>query len=171
MAVVVITAILSIAGVAVFRKYIFAAKGGEALSIIQAIRGAEESYAAENHVYLNVSTTGGDNAESGANWWPQITPGVGRSHWVGPANHPDRANWLLLAPSISRSVQFSYLANAGVSGTAVTLLKTANRPVFALPTQNWYVIQAEGDTDGDSVFARYASTSMTGDIYSENEGE
>jgi hypothetical protein len=77
----------------------------------------------------------------------------------------------LLAPSISRSVQFSYLANAGVSGTAVTALKVANPPVFALPTQNWYVIQAEGDTDGDGVFARYATTSMTGDIYSENEGE
>jgi type IV pilus assembly protein PilA len=171
MAVVVITGILSIAGVAVFRKYIFSAKGGEALSTIQAIRAAEEAYAAENHVYLNVSATGGGNPESGSNWWPQLIPGRGRASWIGPSSHPDSAAWLLLAPSVNHSVQFSYLANAGVAGKAVTILKTASSPVFAVPTQNWYVIQAEGDTDGDGVFANYASTSMTGDIYSEREGE
>lgn len=171
MAVVLITGILSIAGVAVFRKYIFSAKGGEALSTIQAIRAAEEAYAAENHVYLNVSSTGGANPESGSNWWPQLTPGRGRSSWIGASNHPDSAAWLLLAPSVNHAVQFSYLANAGVAGKAVTLLKTTNKPTFAAPTQNWYVIQAEGDTDGDGVFANYASTSMTGDIYSEREGE
>lgn len=171
MAVVVITGILSIAGVAVFSKYIFSAKGGEALSTIQAIRAAEEAYAAENHVYLNVSTTGGANPESGSNWWPQITPGRGRSSWIASGSHPDAAAWLLLAPSVNHSVQFSYLANAGVAGKALTILKTSGTPTFTAPTQNWYVIQAEGDTDGDGVFARYASTSMTGEIYSEREGE
>ena len=171
MAVVVITGILSIAGVAVFRKYIFSAKGGEALSTIQAIRAAEEAYAAENHVYLNVSSTGGANQESGSNWWPQLTPGRGRSSWVGPSSHPDSAAWLLLAPSVNHSVQFSYLANAGVAGKAVTIVKTQTKPTFPAPTQNWYVIQAEGDTDGDGVFANYASSSMTGEIYSEREGE
>ena len=171
MAVVVITGILSIAGVAVFSKYIFSAKGGEALATIQAIRAAEEAYAAENHVYLNVSSTGGGNKWSGSNWWPQITPGKGRSSWVGPSSHPDSAAWLLLAPPVNHSVQFSYLANAGVAGDPITILKTANAPAFAAPPQNWYVIQAEGDTDGDGVFANYASTSMSGEIYSEREGE
>jgi len=171
MAVVVITGILSIAGVAVFSKYIFSAKGGEALSTIQAIRAAEEAYAAENHVYLNVSTTGGANPESGSNWWPQITPGRGRSSWVASGSHPDAAAWLLLAPSVNHSVQFSYLANAGVAGKPITILKTTGSPTFPAPTQNWYVIQARGDTDGDGVFANYASTSMTGEIYSERDGE
>jgi type II secretory pathway pseudopilin PulG len=171
MAVVMITAILSIAGVAVFRKYIFSAKGGEALSTIQAIRAAEEAYAAENHVYLNVSSTGGANPKSGSNWWPQVTPGKGRSSWVGSSSHPDSAAWLMLAPAVNHSVQFSYLANAGVAGEAITILQTTSAPTFAVPTQNWYVIQARGDTDGDGVFANYASTSMTGEIYSEREGE
>ena len=170
MAVVVITGILSIAGVAVFRKYIFSAKGGEALSTIQAIRSAEEAYGAENHIYLNVSTTGGDNDQSGSNWYPQITPGVGRSSW-GVTSHPDLARWLILAPAINHSVQFSYLANAGVPGTPITIVKTTSKPTFPAPLQNWYVIQAEGDTDGDGVFANYASTSMTGEIYSERDGE
>ena len=170
MAVVVITAILSIAGVAVFSKYIFSAKGGEALSTIQAIRAAEEAYAAENHVYLNVSTTGGANPESGSNWWPQITPGRGRSSWIAPASHPDSAAWLLLAPSVNHSVQFSYLANAGVAGKAVTILKTTDAPTLPAPAQNWYVIQARGDTDGNGVFANYVSTSM-GETYTEREGE
>ncbi len=171
MAVVVITGVLAIAGVAVFRKYIFSAKGGEALSIIQAVRAAEEAYQAENHVYLNVSATGGDNPVSGKNWYPNVTPGTSRWAWPGPANHPDAARWLLLAPSVNRSVQFGYLANAGQAGTAITVLQTTNQPVFAAPLQNWYVIQAQGDTDGNQVSANYASTSMTGEIYSERDGE
>jgi type IV pilus assembly protein PilA len=170
MAVVMITAILSIVGVAVFSKYIFSAKGGEALSVIQAIRSAEEAYLAENHVYLNVSTTGGANTVSGTNWYPMATPGKTRYNWIA-SSHPDLANWQALAPAINRSVQFGYLVNAGLPGTPVTVPQTASSPTFALPTQSWYMIQAKGDTDGDGVFAKYASTSMTGDIYSEQEGE
>ncbi len=171
MAVVVITGVLSIAGVAVFRKYIFSAKGGEAMSNLQAIRGAEEAYLAENHIYLNVSKTGGDNPESGSNWYPNTAPSPQRFPWPGPASHPDSAGWLALAPSINGTVQFGYLANSGQAGTPVTLLKTINKPVFATPLQSWYVIQAQGDADGDRVSANYASTSMTGEIYSEREGE
>ncbi|MEP7051815.1 MAG: prepilin-type N-terminal cleavage/methylation domain-containing protein [Pseudomonadota bacterium] len=164
MAVVVITGVLALAGVSVFRKYIFAAKGGEALSVIQAIRSAEEAYQAENHVYLNVST--------GTNWFPRLVPNQNRVAWGDPDGlHPDGANWAALAPSIKRTVLFSYLVNAGIAGVAIPKPEGMADPGFALPTQNWYLIQATGDTDGDGVFANYASSSMTGEIYGEREGE
>jgi prepilin-type N-terminal cleavage/methylation domain-containing protein len=163
MAVVIITAVLATAGVSVFRKYIFSAKGGEALSVIQAIRSAEEAYQAENHVYLDVSTT--------HTWFPRAVPDRNRVAWAGADGDGDVVRWKALAPAITRSVQFSYLVNAGIAGVAVTVPEGMANPGFALPTQNWYLIQAKGDADGDGVFANYASSSMTGEIYSEREGE
>jgi len=161
MAVVLITAVLAIAGVSVFRKYILSAKGGEALSVIQAIRAAEEAYQAENHIYLNVSTTG--------TWYPRAVPDKNRVAWAGSGG--DAVRWAQLAPAITRSVQFSYLVNAGIAGVAVIKPQGMPDPGFAMPTQNWYLIQAEGDADGDGIFANYASSSMTGEIYGEREGE
>ena len=169
MAVVIITAILAIAGVSVFRKYLFSAKGGEAMSVIQAIRSAEEAYQAENHVYLNVSTTGGADAFNGTNWYPRLVPNKSRVPWGGAG--ADAANWAALAPAITRSVCFSYLANAGIAGQAMTKPQGLADPGFAVPTQSWYFIQAEGDTDGDGVFANYGSSSMTGEIYGERTTE
>lgn len=163
MAVVIITAVLAVAGVSVFRKYIFAAKGGEALSVIQAIRSAEEAYQAENHIYLDVSTT--------HTWFPRVVPDRNRVAWAGVDGDGDVVRWKALAPAITRSVQFSYLVNAGIAGMRVTAPEGMADPGFALPTQNWYLIQAKGDADGDGIFANYASSSMTGEIYSEREGE
>ena len=169
MAVVLITGILAIAGVAVFRKYIFSAKSGEAMSVIQAIRSAEESYQAENHVYLNVSNTGGADAVNGTNWYPRLVPNRDFVTW-GIAG-PDLVNWRALGPGIGRPIQFSYLANAGIAGVTMTKPQDIADPGFGVPPQSWYVIQAKGDTDGNSVFVNYASSSMTGVIYSERDGE
>jgi len=69
MAVVMITGILALVGISVFRRYVTSSKSAEATSIMQAIRAGEEAYLAENHVYLNVSTTGG-----GTSWYPNATP-------------------------------------------------------------------------------------------------
>jgi hypothetical protein len=164
LAVVTITGILAMIGVTLSRRYILSSKGTEAAGVIQAIRAAEESYLAENHVYLDVSTPN--------NWYPTLVPGLTRRSWKVPAGgHPDVANWNQLAPAVNRSVQFGYLANAGVAGTARPVLSTKVSPTWAkVPTDSWYVIQARGDTDGDGVFSQYAATEVTGELYVENEG-
>jgi uncharacterized phage protein gp47/JayE len=118
---------------------------------------------------LNVSTTGGANVYNGTNWYPRVVPDARRVDWGGDG--ADKANWAALAPSITRTVQFSYLANAGIAGVPVTTPQGMANPGFAVPTQSWYLIQARGDANGDGIFANYASTSMTGEIYSEREGE
>ncbi len=97
---------MAVAGVSLFRQQLEASKGTEAVSVIQAIRAAEEAYAAENHIYLNVSTANG-----GKSWYPYATPKT-RSAWVH-STHPDyAAGWQALAAPVNRSVLFGYLVNA-----------------------------------------------------------
>src|SRR5262245_7311016 len=100
LAVVVITGLLAVASVSLFQTQIMASKGSEAAGVIQAIRSAQEAYAAENHIYLNVSTASG-----GVSWYPNTTPNTTRYAWVHDG-HPDYARWRALAPSVNRPVLF-----------------------------------------------------------------
>lgn len=167
--VVVITGILATVGVMLFRKYIGGSKGTEALAVIQAIRAAEEGYLAENHTYLDVSTQDGRK-----DWYPNLTPNTSRWEWH-VAGHADYARWQALAPVVNRPVQFGFLVYAGGSGTPIPPLQVAGAPSFNTPTDDWYLIQAEGDTDGNGKFAQYmtasASNQAAGQVWSQNEGE
>ena len=169
MVVVAITAILAMVGVMLFRKYIGASKGTEAMAVIQAVRAAEESYLAENHTYLDVSTQ-----NSRKDWYPMVTPSKTRYAWQQPG-HSDAARWQALAPVVNRPVQFGFLVYAGNAGVAVPALQIPGAPAISTPTDDWYVIQAEGDTDGNGRFAQYMSGSAAnqaaGQVWSQNEGE
>ncbi|MEI9950869.1 MAG: prepilin-type N-terminal cleavage/methylation domain-containing protein [Pseudomonadota bacterium] len=144
--VVVITGVLSVLAVAGFRRHMQSARGTEAVAVIQAIRSAQESYMAENHVYLNVSTSSG-----GLSWYPQLTQSKKRSTFVADG-HPDFARWQQLAPSVKETVMFGYLVNAGVPGTVIPSLQVTAAPVFiAAQPLDWYVIQARGDVNEDGV--------------------
>ena len=134
--------------------------------MIQAIRSAEESYLAENHGYLNVSTGNG-----GVSWYPNLTPNANRYAWVQPG-HVDYARWQALSAPVNKSVIFGFLVNAGEPGSAVPGLQLAANPGFPNPmTLGWYVIQARSDANGNGVYAGYAASSRNGEIFVENEGE
>ena len=166
MAVVTITGILAGLAVVTFRRRVIAARGAEAISVMTAIGGAEQSYNAENHVYLNVSTASGGNQ-----WFPLLVPGKAQTSWAKGATL-DVLRWQALAPPISQLVRFGYLANAGVAGSILPALQITNGPDFSVAQPvDWFVIQARGDTDGDGVFATYVTTSMSGEVYIENQGE
>jgi prepilin-type N-terminal cleavage/methylation domain-containing protein len=166
MAVVVITGILAVAGVSLFRAQVVASRGTEAASIIQAIRAAQEAYAAENHVYLNVS-----QANDGGSWYPNLTPNKTYFAW-GQPGHPDYTRWQALAPAVNRAVLFGYLVNAGEPGSTITVLQLADKPTFPSPMAlGWYTIQARGDTDGNGVNATYAATSLNGELSIENQND
>jgi len=166
MAVVVITGLLAVAGVTLFRQQLLASKGSEAVSIIQAIRSAQEAYAAENHVYKDVST-----ADGGKAWYPNLTPNMTRYAWVQDS-HADYARWQELAPSVNRAVLFGYLVNAGEAGSKVPVLQLASPPAFPSPMiQSWYLIQARGDVNGNKINALYAASSQNSELVVENEGE
>jgi len=166
LAVVVITAILSILAVVGFSRHMQSARGTETIAVIQAIRSAEESYMAENKIYLNVSIT------KGVNWYPQLVPSSKRAAFNSP-KHPDYASWQQLAAPVNGTVMFNYLVNAGQPGTSISgLLQTSEKPPFpSAQAGDWYLIQAIGDVDEDNSFSRYATTKMSGEVYIEGEGE
>lgn len=163
MVVVAIVALLGLIGVTVLRKHIFGSKSVEAAAVIQGIRSAQERWRSETQTYLNVST----DLQS---WYPMKTPGKTKYHWVQPTGN-DYANWKLLAVNVNIPVQFGYATVAGPAGATLPTLATAQKPTWGTPVEPWYVIQAKADADGDGIAALYAATSITGEIYVENEGE
>lgn len=171
MAVVAISGVLALVGIMVFRRHIFAVKSTEASGMLESIRAADERWRAENNSYFDVSQ------QSFTTYYPNFPggkPGTTKVLFYDPADTSDLGQrWRLLNPTSPGLVQFGYAVVAGPPGTA-TLPKpsTTLQPAWVQPTtDNWYIIQAMGDTDGDGKFAFYLASSFSGDIYSENEGE
>lgn len=167
LAVVTISAVLAMAGVAMFRRHMIASRGSEVTAMLEGIRSAEHMYMSENHSYLNVSV-----ANNGGAWYPQANPTNQRNAWINQS-HVDWSQWKQLGLPLNKQVLFGYLVNAGVPGTKMPALTAAFKspPVFPVSQLDWYLIQAKGDTDGDGVFALYATSSASNEIYTENDGD
>ena len=171
MAVVVIVGVLATVGVTYFRRHALASKVTEAQAMVQSIRAAEERYRAENRQYLNVTGTLPPPAAP-ADYYPHAPDGLKRQFFRA-ANDPDPINrrWWLLSPTTSGLVQFGYAVIAGAAGTNMPAANVQG----AVPTQalsdNWYLVQAVADNDGDKIFCVVAGTSVNGEVYVENEGE
>ncbi len=170
MVVVVITGILASLGFAALNKHVSAAWGAEALNMVQSIRAAQERWRSEHMMYLDVS--------SEDTWYPKDPTDVanrGQQHsfFYPPGGGPDdNEKWLLLRPTVSGPVRFGYLVNAGAAGVAMTV--PAEGPAVtwpADPPDNWYVIQAIGDTDSDGVHSHYLASSLDGEVETQNHGE
>lgn len=171
MTVVVITGILATVAIASLRGYVTAARGTEALAMVQSIRASEERWRAEHMMYLNVST--------GDAWYPvdprdEENRNKQHAFFYDPsdATHGDNARWLLLHPTTTGPVRFGYLVNAGPGGGKMT--DPSAGPAVSWPNpapDNWYVIQAIGDVDGDGITSYYRASSLGGDVFSQNAGE
>jgi type II secretory pathway pseudopilin PulG len=170
MTVVVITGILATVGFAALRGRVSAARGAEALNMVQSIRAAQERWRSEHMMYLNVST--------GTSWYPR-DPTATSSRYKdqaffyppGDGTHTDNTRWLLLRPTAPGAVRFGYLVNAGNAGDAMTA--PARGPAVAWPatTSNWYVIQAIGDADWDGTVSYYRASNIDGEVFTLEHGE
>ncbi|APR78450.1 Type IV pilin PilA [Minicystis rosea] len=163
-ALVGVLATLAIVG---YRKYMHSAQGSEAKATIQMIRGAQEAYKAEMLQYLNVSTNLG-------NWYPKVGNDR-RAAWVNPG-HDDYSRWQMLAVNPDGPVRFGYVCVAGVIGTTAMpqfagFTNPPGVPSTLTAGTPWYVVEAENDHDGNGKYAMYGSTSLSGEIFSENEIE
>jgi prepilin-type N-terminal cleavage/methylation domain-containing protein len=161
--VVAITGILATIGTILVRKHFAHAKTAEAVSIIQAIRVAEESRRAETGNYQNCSSS------SGTPWYPG-TPDSTLRPWANPT-HQDWAGWKPLSISQPDGTRFGFLVRAGNPGATLPTLVLANRPNWTTSSEPWYVIQAAGDQDKDGVYTLLAAASFNGELLVENDGE
>src|SRR5262249_42342275 len=153
MVVVVIVSVLATIGIASFRSRIFGSKTSEALAMIQSIRAAQERWRAENLTYLNVTRTG--------NWYPAMpTARTKRAFFNSgacgvPMPDTDDCRWKLLNPTGLGSTEFGFMVTAGAAGTAMTAPDPKATPTewtnWPANGDNWFVIQAIADADGDGV--------------------
>lgn len=161
--VVVITGVLATVGFAALRGNVSAARGAEALNTVQSIRAAEERYRSEHMMYLNVSSTVDG-------WYPRA-PAFGTEQSFYGGSHTDSVAWLQLRPTVTGGVRFGYLCNAGTVGAVMTAPVRGPAITWPTPTDNWYVIQATGDTDGDGIISYYRASSLDDDVFRLNHGE
>jgi len=173
MVVVVIVGVLAMIGVASFRSRIFGSKTSQALAMIQSIRAAQERWRADNLTYLNVTRT--------ATWYPASPAGRTKRSFYNsgvcgvPMPDTDDCRWKLLNPTAVGGTEFGFMVTAGPPGTAMTEPDPLARPTgwtsWPANGDNWFVIQAIADADGDGVYAKFVASSIRGDVYRENEGE
>jgi type IV pilus assembly protein PilA len=165
--VVAMIGVMSTLAMVGYRKYLYSAQSSEAKNVIQMIRGAQEAYKAEMLQYLTVST-------NLTTYYPNTSPNDVRYSWVYPS-HTDYPNWKQLNVNPDAPVRFGYACIAGIAPTNAMVSLTEFHPAIVPPGLNsgtaWYEIQAKNDHNANSVYAVFASTSLSGEILSENETE
>lgn len=162
MVVVVIAGVLAALAFASLKKQVNAAWHAEGTAMVQSIRAAQERWRSEHMLYLDVSSAGA--------WYPadprtdhqRLSP----FYFDAPGAHVDQNRWLALRPTAPGPVRFGYLVNAGPGGTAMTA-PSAPGTAVTWPTNNndWYVIQAIGETDGDGDCIYLRASSLRTDIH------
>jgi type IV pilus assembly protein PilA len=172
MIVVVIVGVLALLAIVGYRRYVNASAMTEAQDMINNIRTAEESFYAENNFYLDV--TGAIGAGTS---YPAQHPGTFKTSWGSPCGwcvhqwdqltvHPNAPLWFgysLVADSTNTPSARGALVT--VNGTAIDLSGMNGRP--------WYVIEADGDPDGDGKYVHLfaiSSSGATNRIWVDGEG-
>lgn len=173
MIVVAMIGVMAALAIVGYRRYLNAAQASEAKAMIQGIRAGEESYKSEMLVYLNVSGTLNNYYPSN----PTVNQDDKKWLWVqsGDPRYTNPANgWQLLNVAADAPVRFGYAVVAGVGPTAPpTPIGFASPPVWPAinPGIPWYVVQAANQRSPGAKVVLFVSSSLSGEIYGENDGE
>jgi type IV pilus assembly protein PilA len=152
-----------------YRKFIYAAQSAEPKHVIEGIRGAEQAYLAENLVYLGCSATLTD-------YYPNRTPNDKKMNFAQPTDPrfvSTTNGWALLNLTTDAPVRFGYAVVAGIGPPMAAPTAMLNPPAMPnLPNSvPWFSIQAVNDHDGNGIFAVFFTTSVSSELFSENEQE
>jgi prepilin-type N-terminal cleavage/methylation domain-containing protein len=142
MVVVAIIGVLATLATYGVRKYVLEAKRSEAVSMLTAIRGAEEAYRDETFVYLG--------AANFSTWHPTNDPGGKKSGW-GSGSNAMSAVFDQLGVVSDGPVEYSYAVIAGNGGTLPAIPMTLAAP-FPAPTGPYYIAMGMADLNNDGSF-------------------
>jgi type IV pilus assembly protein PilE len=170
MIVVVVVGALAVLAIASYRRWVQTAYLTEAEDMVKSIRAAQQSFRAENGGYLNVSQGLGPGFD-----YPALRPGQSKTAWGGPCLgcNNQTTGWTALNVSSNAPMAFGYSTVAdNKNGPSLPPL-TVNGNTIDLSTMTapWYVIEADGDTNGDGVYCNVYGLSSTNQVYINNEGE
>ncbi len=178
-AVVVIVSVLSMIAMLSYRRHRGAARMAEAAHLTADIRDAQEAYKAETGVYSNVSNTA-------ASYYPSPAPGPFVTAWGDDCKVCRSVDaWRKLHVEPSAPVMYGYATIAGIgavpsgggggSSSGGSSGGGASGPPPTLPppgsTDPFYVVQAQGDIDGNGVSCIIFSASNNPMLTVTNEGE
>jgi prepilin-type N-terminal cleavage/methylation domain-containing protein len=174
MIVVVVVGALAVLAIASYRRWVQTAYLTEAEDMVKSIRAAQQAFRAENSGYLNVSQGLGPGFD-----YPALRPGQSKTAWGGACTgcYNQTAGWTALNVSSSAPMTFGYstVANNGDNNKNAASLPqlTVNGQTLDLSTMTapWYVVEADGDTNGDGVYCNVYGLSTTNQLYINNEGE
>jgi type IV pilus assembly protein PilA len=161
--------VLAALGLVGYRKFIQSSQSSEAKAVISMIRGGEEAYKAEMLVYLSPSASLGD-------YYPNATPNDSRMNFSQPGDprYTDPVKgWALLNITTDAPVRFGYAVVAGIGNpmTAPTMLTVPPAMPLLPAGVPWYTVQAINDHDNNGIFAVFCTSSVSGEILSQNEQE
>ena len=174
--VVAMVGILAALAIVGYRKYVTSAGTAEAMAMMQLIRHGETSYKLDAFTYLGCSgCAAADGCSPGGGsltaYYPMTTPDDQKHGWENNS-HADYACWRKLQVRTDGAVRFGYAVVAGGPGdTVVQPVGFTNLGTLPPQTDHWFVVQAAGDRDKDSVMALLVATSWTNEIYIENDTE
>jgi type IV pilus assembly protein PilA len=175
--VVVITTVLATVAILTYRHHRGVSRMAEATNLTAQIRAAQEAYKAETGVYADVSS-------SVTSYYPAAAPGSFVTVWGADCTVCKTTDaWRKLTVLPHGAVMYGYATISGIgaipvgggSGSGGGSGGGGTTPPSALPppssTDPFYVVQAQGDTDGDGVPCTILSTSNNPALIISNEGE
>lgn len=169
MAVVAIVGILGLLATVGVRKYIRSSKTSEALTMVAAIKTAQEEYLHDTFTYKDIS--GVNKLDGYGTFYPTAeVPKRGvKTAWGGGTDAVANA-WRELGVMPSAPVMYSYgvAAGPGSMAPAAPGFTIGGYPTAATG-QPWYLIKAVADLDGDGVVGTYVGTSFSAEIFRNNE--
>jgi type IV pilus assembly protein PilA len=164
LAVVAMIGILAALAIVGYRRYLNASHAGDAKVLLGSIRIAQENYRAETLTYLGCST---DFAV--ATLYP-ATPDGQRRHWVN-GSHGNAACWRLMNVVTDSPTRYGFAVIAGPPGTKPPQPSLSTAVAWPTPTEPWYLAEARGDNDNDTVYSTFVTSSFNGEVAWENESE
>lgn len=186
MIVVAVVGILAALGIYGLRRYQQSAGTSEATAMLQNIRGAEAAWRAENLAYGGCTTTSPapsfTNDITNDTTFPRRLPGMTtqgsqKVGW-GPGPLSDAnvaACFNALGIRSDGPVRFAYGIAAGPPSSTDAPITAPHftqvpGPIPA-PREPWFVAVAYGNRDNDATFARLSTSSLTDEVYMEDDTE
>jgi prepilin-type N-terminal cleavage/methylation domain-containing protein len=168
MIVVGLVGILAVIATLAYRRWVRTAYLTEAQDMVASIRSAEESFRAENGGYLIIGSALGKG-----NDYPAKTPGSFKTEWGASCGWCTK-EWTSLNIQPSGPLAFGYSLVGGNTNASPAQSITVNGQALSIADNMpapWYLIEADGDMNGDGVFTHVYGMSATNHIFVDNEGE
>jgi type II secretory pathway pseudopilin PulG len=179
MIVVLIVGVLAMLAVVAYRRWVRTSYVAEAQDMVGNIRSAEEAFASENGVYLDVSGCLGANCS-----YPLVAPSNVKTAWGGACGSCPNVKsdgtpitWASLNVSSGAPVIFGYSVIADQAQTPASrigTIKVNGQAIDYSAMANgapWYFIEADANVSGDKVnYTHVYGMSGTNQIYVDGAG-